>query len=131
MSEDLMEEMKLSDNREISDLAEKMEKEEEARAQIDRYWIITFILVLFFIHLGRMGFDRSFLGILSPLVAVIETAESKVSRAPGSAFRPPHPVTVMSPVTRHGILLLAIPSQVRAPPVTTRVSRALPSRLSW
>lgn len=71
VSEDLMEEMKLSDNREISDLAEKMEKEEEARAQIDRYWIITFILVLFFIHLGRMGFDRSFLGILSPLVAVI------------------------------------------------------------
>src|SRR5262249_4593872 len=35
----------------------------------DRYWIITFILLLFVIHLGRMGFDRSFLGILSPVLA--------------------------------------------------------------
>lgn len=71
VSEDLMLEMKYSDNKEIADMAEQMEKEEEARAQIDRYWITTFILILFFIHLGRMGFDRSFLGILSPLVAVI------------------------------------------------------------
>ena len=71
VSEDLMAEMKYSDNKEIADMAEKMEKEEEARAQIDRYWITTFIMILFFIHLGRMGFDRSFLGILSPLVAVI------------------------------------------------------------
>jgi hypothetical protein len=71
VSEDLMQEMKYSDNKEIADLAEQMEKEEEARAQIDRYWITTFIMILFFIHLGRMGFDRSFLGILSPLVAVI------------------------------------------------------------
>lgn len=71
VSEDLMQEMKYSDNKEIADLAERMEKEEGARAQIDRYWITTFVMVLFFIHLGRMGFDRSFLGILSPLVAVI------------------------------------------------------------
>ena len=71
VSEDLMAEMKLSENKEIADLAEVMENEEEARAHIDRYWITTFVLVLFFIHLGRMGFDRSFLGILSPLVAVI------------------------------------------------------------
>lgn len=71
VSEDLMLEMKYSDNKEIADMAEEMEREEEARAQIDRYWITTFILILFFIHLGRMGFDRSFLGILSPLVAVI------------------------------------------------------------
>jgi hypothetical protein len=71
VSEDLMVSMKLSDNKEISDLAEEMELEESARADIDKYWIITFIVVLFVIHVGRMGLDRSFLGFLSPGVAVI------------------------------------------------------------
>ena len=71
VSEDLMLSMKLSDNVEISALAEEIEQEESARASIDKYWIITFIIVLFFIHLGRMGLDRSFLGLLSPAVAVI------------------------------------------------------------
>jgi 3',5'-cyclic AMP phosphodiesterase CpdA len=71
VSEDLMLSMKLSDNVEISKLAEEVEQEESARASIDKYWIITFIVVLFFIHLGRMGLDRSFLGFLSPGVAVI------------------------------------------------------------
>jgi predicted MPP superfamily phosphohydrolase len=71
VSEDLMMSMKLSDNVEVSALAEEIEHEESARASIDKYWIITFIVVLFFIHLGRMGLDRSFLGILSPGVAVI------------------------------------------------------------
>ncbi|HLO79698.1 MAG TPA: metallophosphoesterase [Chitinophagaceae bacterium] len=71
VSEDLMVSMKLSDNKEISDLAQEMELEESARAEIDKYWIITFILVLFVIHVGRMGLDRSFLGFLSPGVAVI------------------------------------------------------------
>jgi uncharacterized membrane protein HdeD (DUF308 family) len=71
VSEDLMLSMNLNNNQELSALAEQLEQEEYARASIDRYWIGTFIMVLFFIHLGRMGFDRSFLGILSPLVAVI------------------------------------------------------------
>ena len=30
-----------------------------------------FLFILFFIHLGRMGLDRSTFGILSPVVAVI------------------------------------------------------------
>jgi uncharacterized membrane protein HdeD (DUF308 family) len=71
VSEDLMLSMNMNDNEELSALAEKIEQEESVRASIDRYWIGTFIMVLFFIHLGRMGLDRSFLGILSPLVAVI------------------------------------------------------------
>ncbi len=71
VSEDLMLSMNLNNNQELSALAEQLEQEESARASIDRYWIGTFVMVLFFIHLGRMGFDRSFLGILSPLVAVI------------------------------------------------------------
>lgn len=71
VSEDLMVSLQMSDNAEVSALAENMEQQESARALIDRYWITTFLTVLFFIHLGRMGFDRSFLGIMSPLVAVI------------------------------------------------------------
>ncbi len=71
VSEDIMASMNTTENKEIVALAEKIEKEETLRAVIDRNWIITFILVLFFIHLGRMGFDRSRLGILSPLLAVV------------------------------------------------------------
>lgn len=71
VSEDLMESMQLNDNPELVAIAQQIEKDEAVRAPIDRYWIMTFIAVLFFIHLGRIGFDRSFLGILSPVVAVI------------------------------------------------------------
>lgn len=56
---------------ELDALAARLEKEEIQRAPIDARWIGTFILVLFIIHLGRMGLDRSTFGILSPLVAVI------------------------------------------------------------
>jgi hypothetical protein len=68
---DIVREMGLGRNRQVLDLAENIENEEEARAPYDRKWIIVFLLVLFFIHLGRMGFDRTFLGILSPLIATI------------------------------------------------------------
>ena len=71
VSEDIMKSMHTADNPEIVALAENIEHQESIRAPIDKYWIITFILVLFFIHLGRMGFDRSKLGILSPTLAVI------------------------------------------------------------
>jgi uncharacterized membrane protein HdeD (DUF308 family) len=70
LSQGLIEELKLSDNREIADLAVNIEKEGEARARMDRYWVVTLLMLLFFIHLGRMGFDRSFMGILSPLAAL-------------------------------------------------------------
>jgi uncharacterized membrane protein HdeD (DUF308 family) len=70
LSQGLLEEMKLSDNAEIADLAVTIEKEAEARARMDRYWVVTLLLLLFFIHLGRMGFDRSFMGVLSPLAAL-------------------------------------------------------------
>ncbi|MBZ5856061.1 metallophosphoesterase family protein [Flavihumibacter profundi] len=71
VSEDLMVSMHTEDNPEISAIAEKIEQAEAVRAPFDRYWITMFIVILFFIHLGRMGFDRSFLGVLSPLVAVV------------------------------------------------------------
>jgi len=55
----------------IAVITERIKLEEEQSARHDRRWIITFILVLFFIHLGRMGLDRSYLGILSPVIATI------------------------------------------------------------
>lgn len=71
VSEDVVAALGLSSNSYINTVAEKIEVEEEASAPYDRKWIIIFIVLLFFIHLGRMGFDRSFLGVLSPLVATI------------------------------------------------------------
>lgn len=55
----------------VNAIAERIKKDEETSAIHDRAWIITFVLLLFIIHLGRMGLDRTFLGILSPLVATI------------------------------------------------------------
>ncbi|HEY5970269.1 MAG TPA: metallophosphoesterase [Chitinophagaceae bacterium] len=71
---DVVRDMGLGDNQRILALAEKIENEEDAKAPYDRKWIIVLLLMLFFIHLGRMGVDRSFLGILSPLVATIGDA---------------------------------------------------------
>jgi uncharacterized membrane protein HdeD (DUF308 family) len=61
----------LPDDREVHTLARRLADEESARAAIDRGWIIGFIATLFAIHIARMGFDRTFLGIMSPGVAVL------------------------------------------------------------
>ena len=71
VSTDIIKGLGLEGNKELEDLADKLEVEYNHRAPIDAGWVITFIIILFFIHLGRMGLDRSFLGIMSPLVAVI------------------------------------------------------------
>ncbi len=71
VSEDIIESLGLKGNTELEALAKRLGDEDAQRAPIDRGWIITFILILFFIHLGRMGFDQSASGILSPVVAVI------------------------------------------------------------
>jgi hypothetical protein len=52
-------------------LARGLAEEESARASIDRGWILGFIATLFAIHAGRMGFDRTFLGIMSPGFATL------------------------------------------------------------
>ena len=51
--------------------AKRINQEEIARVGADRGWIWTLLITLFAIHLGRMGFDRSVLGVLSPVFAVI------------------------------------------------------------
>ena len=61
----------LADNPDLADLARRLATEEQGRAGIDRGWIAAFTVTLFGIHLGRMGLDRSTLGILSPIVAVL------------------------------------------------------------
>jgi len=71
---DVVYDMGLGENRRILALAESIENDEETKAPYDTKWIIVLLLMLFFIHLGRMGADRSFLGILSPLVATIGDA---------------------------------------------------------
>jgi len=71
VAEDIIVSLGLQGNTELESLAKKLSNEDAQRSRIDRGWIITFTLILFFIHLGRIGFDQSTSGILSPIVAVI------------------------------------------------------------
>lgn len=63
--------LRLPDHPELDALAAEVVKQERDRTSIDRGWILGFIATLFAIHLARMGFDRSFLGIFSPAFAVL------------------------------------------------------------
>ena len=71
VSEDIVSEMGLDKYEPLPALAQSIEDDELQRAPYDRRWVLLFIALLFFIHLGRMGFDRSAIGILSPLLATI------------------------------------------------------------
>ncbi len=55
---------------EVQTLAERIVGEETARAVADRGWLFAWLGTLLAIHLGRMGLDRSALGLLSPGVAL-------------------------------------------------------------
>jgi uncharacterized membrane protein HdeD (DUF308 family) len=68
---DVVDSLGLPDQPEIREIAERIETEETVRAPIDRGWIFSFLFILFFIHLGRMGYDRSGTGLLSVTVALI------------------------------------------------------------
>lgn len=72
--EDVLQTMGLQENQQVVAIAGKIRDEEAHSAPHDRRWIITFLIFLFAVHLGRMGLDRSFLGILSPLVATLGDA---------------------------------------------------------
>jgi hypothetical protein len=61
----------LPDHPGLTGLGDQIETEERYRVPMDRGWIVLFVAVLFAIHLGRMGLDRTTLGIVSPGVAVI------------------------------------------------------------
>jgi len=55
----------------LAETGARLQEAEERRVSADRTWIAALLCVLFAIHVSRMGFDKSALGILSPLVAVI------------------------------------------------------------
>ncbi|MGH9867199.1 MAG: metallophosphoesterase family protein [Candidatus Polarisedimenticolia bacterium] len=54
----------------LGETGARLHAAERHRAAADRGWILSLIAVLFAIHVSRMGFDKSALGIVSPLVAV-------------------------------------------------------------
>jgi uncharacterized membrane protein HdeD (DUF308 family) len=56
---------------EARELGQRLAAQENARRPIDWFWIGVFGLTLFSIHLGRMGLDRTALGIVSPAFAVV------------------------------------------------------------
>ena len=61
----------LDDDPEAAAMAAEIDAAQRARAPADRGWTIGFIATLFAIHIGRMGTDKTFLGIISPGVAVL------------------------------------------------------------
>ena len=69
--ETVIDDLGLRNEPEAVALAERLQEEERSRAWVDRGWIIGFIVTLFAIHVGRMGFDRTALGLMSPGVAVL------------------------------------------------------------
>src|SRR5262245_7671240 len=69
--ETVVTELGLSDTSEAVAMASEIEGAEHTRAPIDRGWILSFIATLFAIHIGRMRTDLTFLGLVSPAVAVL------------------------------------------------------------
>ena len=69
-----LDDLGLRDHPEMQAVADRIEAEEGARANVDRGWIVAFLLTLLAIHVGRMGFDRTALGLFSPAFAVLGDA---------------------------------------------------------
>ncbi len=67
----VVEDLGLAGRKEIDDLARSIEEDEAGRVQVDRGWLVAFVATLFAIHLSRTGLDRSFLGLLTPGLAVV------------------------------------------------------------
>lgn len=67
----IVSDLDLPDSEEVKQIADRIMSDESDRGSIVRGWIIGFIVTLFAIHLGRMGFDRSAWGITSPVLAVV------------------------------------------------------------
>ena len=61
----------LHERPEMLAMVNRIEEEEVARGPFDYEWIAGFTATLFALHLGRMGLDRTVLGVMSPAVAVL------------------------------------------------------------
>jgi len=68
--ETVVAELGFSDSPRVAAMTAEIEAGEDARAPVDRGWIVAFVATLFAIHMGRMGTDRTLLGLLAPAVAV-------------------------------------------------------------
>jgi uncharacterized membrane protein HdeD (DUF308 family) len=68
--ETVVAELGFSDSPRVVAMSAEIEASEKARASVDRGWIFAFVATLFAIHIGRMGTDRTLLGLLAPAVAV-------------------------------------------------------------
>jgi len=68
--ESVVTELGLPDDSRITEMTTALEASEAARAPVDRGWILSFVATLFAIHIGRMGFDGTLLGLVAPAVAV-------------------------------------------------------------
>ena len=67
----VIEDLGFADSKAMAELGAQIEAEEQARGPVDRNWIIAFVATLFAIHIGRMGTDGTFLGLIAPAVAVL------------------------------------------------------------
>lgn len=70
-ADDVVRDLGLSGTPGLAELGRKIAAEEAARVPMDRRWVVAMLVILFAVHLGRMGLDRSSLGLLSPVVALI------------------------------------------------------------
>ena len=61
----------LSDHPAMVARARALSDAEASRALVDAGWLVAFVLTLFAIHIGRMGLDRTALGVFSPFAAVM------------------------------------------------------------
>lgn len=69
--ETVVSELGLSDEPRAVAIAAEVDAAERARAPADFSWTLAFVATLFAIHLGRMSTDVTFLGLISPGVAVL------------------------------------------------------------
>jgi uncharacterized membrane protein HdeD (DUF308 family) len=61
----------LPPHEEFGKLRASLKMEEEARRRIDAAWCLTFVIVFFAIHIGRMNVAWNLVGMISPVAAVL------------------------------------------------------------
>ncbi len=61
----------LPPHEEFRRLRAAVEAEEPARDRRDIHWVVTLAFVFFAIHVGRMGWNWTWLGLVSPIIAVL------------------------------------------------------------
>lgn len=119
-----LEDLGMHDRPGMLEMANRIEDEEVARGAFDREWIVGFTATLFALHAGRMGFDATLLGMVSPGVAVLGdwlialVVAAFVVTPSRMAFR-----KVTRPLERHAWQLVLIDRQGRVARLAGRCAR--------